>query len=368
MKIIFATHNAGKIKEMREILKGLDIEIVGAEDVGITEDILEDGKTFEENALKKAKFVVEKTGEWAMADDSGICIDALGGEPGVCSARYAGDGASGEELVNFILGKISHVPEEERTATFVTAVALVAPTGDHWFFKGKISGRLSTLPRGGGRAHLPYDTIFFPEGESRTFAEMTDVEKNNVSHRGQAFRKLKIFLKEDIRKIEKFNKYFKRPWGLILIVAYKGIWGTVEIILGSGALILSHMLRQTSASNFILNFFSDELAKDPQDIFVNWILAHVSWLNFSLYVGWGLIIFGLAKLVLAIGVWYRSWLMRDLGVLFFSGVAVYGVVELAVNFSFFKTTALFLDIVILFYFWHMLPKHLGPRKKVKSNG
>lgn len=366
MKIIFATHNPGKIKEMREIMRGLGIEIESAREAGVTEEIVEDGKTFEENALKKAKFVAEKTGEWAMADDSGICIDALGGEPGVCSARYAGDGASGEELVKYVLEKISGVPEESRTATFVTVVALIAPTGDHWFFEGKISGRLSTLPRGAGRAHLPYDTIFFPKGESRTFAEMTDVEKNKVSHRGQAFRKLKIFLKKDVRKIEKFNQYFRRPWGLILIVAYKGIWGTVEIILGSGALVLSHMLRQASASNFILNFFSDELAKDPQDIFVNWLLAHVSWLNFSLYVGAGLIVFGLAKLVLAVGVWYRSWLIRDIGVVFFSGVAVYGVVEMAINFSLFKTIALFVDILILFYFWHMLPKHLGPREKMSN--
>jgi XTP/dITP diphosphohydrolase len=363
MKIIFATHNPGKIKEMREILKGLDVEIVSADDAGVTEEIVEDGKTFEENALKMAKFVAEKTGEWVMADDSGICIDALGGEPGVCSARYAGDGVRGEDLVKFILGKIAHVPEENRTATFTTVVALVAPTGDHWFFEGKIFGRLADLPRGAGRDHLPYDTIFLPEGESRTFAEMTDVEKNKVSHRGQAFRKLKNFLERDIKKIEKFNQYFRRPWGLILIVAYKGIWGTVEIILGAGALILSHFLRQASASQFILNFFSDELAQDPQDIFVNWLMAHIAWLNFSLYVGVGLIIFGLAKLVLAVGVWYRSWLMRDIGVVFFSGVAVYGVFELAVAFSFFKTAALFLDILILFYFWHMLPKHLGPRKR-----
>ena len=196
MKIIFATHNVGKVKEVREMLRGLDFEILSAEEAGVTEDVVEDGKTFEENSLKKARFVAEKTGEWAMADDSGICIDALSGEPGVYSARYAGVGASAEQLINFVLEKIKDVSEEKRTATFYTVAVLLSPSGEYWAFEGKISGRLAMAPRGTPRPKLPYDVVFIPEGSSRTFAEMTDQEKNSLSHRSRAFAKLKNFLAE----------------------------------------------------------------------------------------------------------------------------------------------------------------------------
>lgn len=200
MKIIFATHNADKVKEMRAILGGLDIEILSADEAGVTGNVLEDGKTFEENAFKKAKFVSEKTGEWAVADDSGLCIDALGGEPGVYSARYAGEKASSEELINFVLGKMKDVPWEKRTATFYTVGVVVSPKGEHWTFVGKVAGRLATFPRGTPRPRLPYDVIFILDGDSRTFAEMSDREKNNLSHRGLAFRKLREFLKENLKK------------------------------------------------------------------------------------------------------------------------------------------------------------------------
>ena len=105
MRIIFATHNQGKIKEMRNILASLNVEIASAEETGIFEDVEEDGKTFEENALKKARFIMEKTGEWAVADDSGLCIGALDGAPGIFSSRWAGESASGDVLVNFTLEK-----------------------------------------------------------------------------------------------------------------------------------------------------------------------------------------------------------------------------------------------------------------------
>lgn len=363
MRLIFATHNPEKVKEIKAILRGLDFEVASAEEAGVMEEAVEDGQTLEENALKKARFVAEKTGEWAVADDTGIGIDALGGEPGVYSARYAGVGASAEELVRFVLGKISHVPEEARTATFTTVVALVSPKGEHWTFEGKVAGRVAGVPRGTPRPRLPYDVVFIPEGHARTFAEMTDVEKNAISHRGKAFRKFKEFLGEEFKKIIGINKYFKRPWGLILIVAYKGIWGLVEIILGLGTILLGGIIRQAAASEFVHDLVTRELTEDPQDVFVNWLLAHLKWLDFSVYVGAGLIFLGLVKLALAVGVWYRSWTVRDIGVVFFSGVAVYGVYELAADFSFFKAIALFLDMLILFYFWHMLPKHLGPRRK-----
>ncbi|MBU0648939.1 non-canonical purine NTP pyrophosphatase, partial [Patescibacteria group bacterium] len=99
MKIIFATHNVGKIKEMRALLRDLDVDVLSADEAGVTEDVVEDGETFEENALKKARFVCEKSGEWAVADDSGVCIKELGCRPGVMTARWAGEGATDEDLV-----------------------------------------------------------------------------------------------------------------------------------------------------------------------------------------------------------------------------------------------------------------------------
>lgn len=200
MKIIFATHNADKVKEMKAILSGLDIEILSVDEAGVTEDILEDGKTFEENAFKKAKFVSEKIGEWVVVDDSGLCVDVLGGEPGIYSARYAGEKASSLEHINFVLGKMKNVPWEKRTATFYTVGVVVSPGGEHWTFVGKVVGRLTLAPRGTMRPKLPYDVIFIPDGDNRTFAEMSDREKNSLSHRGLAFRKLKEFLKEKLRK------------------------------------------------------------------------------------------------------------------------------------------------------------------------
>lgn len=194
MKLIFATHNQGKIKEMQALLQDLDIEVLSAAEAGVFEEAREDGKTFAANALKKAAFVTEKTGEWAVADDSGICIDTLGGRPGVLTARWAGEGASDEDLVNYTLKQLKNVPEDERGAYFQSSLALTSPNGEHWIFEGKIYGIIPERPRGKPRPRLPYDVIFIPEAENRTFAEMTDQEKNSLSHRGLAFKKLKEFL------------------------------------------------------------------------------------------------------------------------------------------------------------------------------
>ena len=186
MKLIFATSNLGKLKEMKAILGGLSVDVSSAKEIGVTLDIVEDGATFEENALKKARFVAEKSKGWAIADDSGLCIKALGNAPGVFSARWAGEGASDEELVHYTLGKIKDIPEEKRGARFETAVALATPDGKHWVFKGKIEGRITKAPRGKPRPKLAYDLIFIPEGHGRTFAEMYDKEKNTLTHRGLA--------------------------------------------------------------------------------------------------------------------------------------------------------------------------------------
>jgi XTP/dITP diphosphohydrolase len=224
MKLIFATHNRGKIKEMRTILADLDFEILSAEEAGIAEDVVEDGKTFEENAVKKARFVAEKLnppqspfekggsegGFWAVADDSGICIKALGGAPGVHSARWlcfhSGCGEEGRskftdvDLVEFTLKKMNDVPQAERRAYFECAAALAAPWGKHWVFEGRVWGRISEEPRGISRPKLPYDLIFIPDGHDRTFAEMPDEEKNKISHRAIAFHRLRKFFKEHFKE------------------------------------------------------------------------------------------------------------------------------------------------------------------------
>ncbi len=194
MKLIFATHNSGKIKEMKEILSDLPIRVLSAEEAGVFEEPEENGKTFSENALKKAKFVADKTGEWTIADDSGICIDALDGEPGVYSARYAGEGKTDEELINFVLDKIKNIPEGERSSYFATAAVLVSPERQEYVFEGRVNGKISLEKKGIPRPKLPYDVIFIPEGYEKTFAEMSDKKKNSLSHRGKAFRKVKEFL------------------------------------------------------------------------------------------------------------------------------------------------------------------------------
>ncbi|MBI5071998.1 DUF2127 domain-containing protein [Candidatus Falkowbacteria bacterium] len=165
--------------------------------------------------------------------------------------------------------------------------------------------------------------------------------------------------------IQKLNKYFKRPLGLILIVFYKGVLGFVEITLGALALIFSSVIRHAAGSDFIRGLIARELAEDPQGIFINWLAAHdpSGILQKSISLGLGLVILGMIDVAIAVAVWFRSWIVRDIGIIFFSGVAIYGIASLAIDFSFFKFLAVILNISILFYFWQMLPKHLGPRGK-----
>ena len=194
-RLIFATHNIGKLKEMQQLFADLDIEVLSAEDVGVTEDVDEDGDTFVANALKKARLVIQYTGEWVVADDSGITINALDGRPGVFTARWAGEGASDEQLMKHTLEQLKDVEEGERGASFHCAVALISPDHAEWTFDGKVEGKVVVKPRGTNRPKLPYDVIFEPNGFDKTFAQMSDEEKNVLSHRGRAFEKLKTFLK-----------------------------------------------------------------------------------------------------------------------------------------------------------------------------
>jgi XTP/dITP diphosphohydrolase len=195
MKLIFATHNEGKLREMKNILSDLPLEIVSASEAGVLEEPVEDGATFADNALIKARYVAERAKEWTVADDSGLCVEALGGAPGVFSARWAGEGATGEEKADKVLKELGDLPAERRNAYFESSLALVSPTGEHWIFSGRINGRI-TFGRQEivARPKLPYDAIFIPEGFDKTFGQMTDEEKNALSHRGQAFRDLKGFL------------------------------------------------------------------------------------------------------------------------------------------------------------------------------
>ena len=197
MKLIFASQNEGKLIEMRQIVADFDIEVLSAKEAGVIEDVVEDKETFEDNSEKKARFVSEQTGEWAIADDSGICIEALGCRPGVYTARWAGEGASGDDLVRHTLEQMKDIPEGKRQAYFETAAVLISPTGEKYVFTGRVQGRLALAPQGIPRPKLPYDLIFIPEGHDRTFAEMSDDEKNALSHRGEAFRKFKVFLEKE---------------------------------------------------------------------------------------------------------------------------------------------------------------------------
>jgi XTP/dITP diphosphohydrolase len=193
MKLIFATHNEGKVKEMRKIIAGTPWEILSAEEAGVLEEPVEDGVTFADNSFLKAKFVFDKTHEWTVADDSGLCVEALGGAPGVFSARWAGAEATGEEKAAKVLRELGSA--ENRRAFFESSLALIAPTGEHWIFTGQAHGKIASEKKEKfPRPHLPYDAIFIPENFTKTFGEMSDEEKNALSHRGEAFRKLKEFL------------------------------------------------------------------------------------------------------------------------------------------------------------------------------
>lgn len=198
MKLIFATHNVGKVREMRALLAGLPVEALSADEAGVRDDVVEDGATFEENAMKKARHAAKRTDQWAVADDSGICIDAFNGAPGVHTARWAGEGASSETLVQHTLRQLANVPEGQRRAHFQSTLVLVDPDGRTWTFTGVVYGRIPLEPRGALREKLPYDRIFIPDGYDRTFAEMPDKEKNSLSHRGLAFQKLREFLESKV--------------------------------------------------------------------------------------------------------------------------------------------------------------------------
>lgn len=190
MKIVFATNNAHKLDEVRQVV-GEKIEIVSLRECGIVEDIPENEPTLEGNALAKARYIYERTGFNCFADDTGLEVDALGGEPGVRSARYATDGHDDEANKRLLLERLQGV--ENRAAQFRTAVALILG-GKEYLFEGIVRGDIATEQHGEGG--FGYDPLFFPEGGDLTFAQMSSEEKNAISHRGRAVRKLAEFLQQ----------------------------------------------------------------------------------------------------------------------------------------------------------------------------
>ena len=193
LELLLATQNENKAKEIALLLGDAAVAVQTARSRGITDAAPEDGTTCEANALAKAKFIATKTQCWALADDAGIFIEALDGQPGVRSARWAGEGASDDTIIQYTLQRLTG--KTNRRAYFKGVVALVNPKGEHWLFTGEIQGTITTVPIGPARARLPYDQLFIPEGKTQTFAEMSIEEKNQISHRAQALQKLKLFFR-----------------------------------------------------------------------------------------------------------------------------------------------------------------------------
>lgn len=195
-RLILATRNAGKIAELRSILAdaGLDHELVGADAFPDIPDVKETGVTFAENALLKAHALARATGLPAVADDSGLCVDVLGGSPGIFSARWSGRHGDDRANLELLLAQLSDIADEHRGAHFMCAAALALPDGTERVVEGRLRGTLRRAPSGSNG--FGYDPILQPEGETRTCAELTPQEKNAISHRGKAFRALVPVVRE----------------------------------------------------------------------------------------------------------------------------------------------------------------------------
>jgi XTP/dITP diphosphohydrolase len=197
-RLVLATRNAHKVRELRQILAevmgehaadvDLDHAVIGAADIEGVEDVVESGVTFAENSLLKAHSVCAATGLPSVADDSGLAVEVLGGAPGVFSARWSGSHGNDKANLELLLDQLSDVPDEHRAAKFVCAAALVTPDGDERVEHGELAGSLERAPRGSGG--FGYDPIVRVENDTRTVAELPDDEKNAISHRGRAVRKL----------------------------------------------------------------------------------------------------------------------------------------------------------------------------------
>jgi len=196
---IFATKNKAKIKEINEIMKDLDIEVMSMEEAGIDIDVIEDGETFEENAIKKAAEIQAISGQLVLADDSGLEVDYLNKEPGIYSARYAGEGTSYRIKNQMIIERLEGVPDEKRTARFVCAIAAAFPDGTVVTRTRTIEGRIGYNEA--GENGFGYDPIFYVPEYNCTTAQMPSELKNRLSHRGQALKAIKEPIEAYYRKM-----------------------------------------------------------------------------------------------------------------------------------------------------------------------
>lgn len=195
-KIIFATGNQGKMREIRTILGDIDAEILSMKEAGIQVEIIEDGKTFEENAVIKAKAVAAQTDAIVLADDSGLEIDYLNKEPGIYSARYMGEDTPYSVKNQNLIDRLAGVPEEKRTARFVCAIAAVLPDGEVITTHGVIEGRIGYEEKGSNG--FGYDPIFYVPEYGCSTAQLSAEQKNQISHRGKALESMKTELKKRI--------------------------------------------------------------------------------------------------------------------------------------------------------------------------
>lgn len=192
MKLILASKNAHKAKEMQDILGG-SIELITQDAAGCGDlDVVEDGLTFEENSIKKAVTIMEKTGLPTIADDSGLCVDVLSGRPGIYTARFAGENATDDENIKKLLAEMESTPKEDRTAQFVCVIALAVPGEEVKTFRGEVKGRILTEKHGDNG--FGYDPVFYLPEFDASMAEIPSEAKNSVSHRYNALKLLKEYL------------------------------------------------------------------------------------------------------------------------------------------------------------------------------
>jgi XTP/dITP diphosphohydrolase len=191
-KLLLATNNKGKISEYKSLLRGIPYEIVTLAEQGITTEVAEVGGSFEENARLKASTPAKESGLLSLADDSGLEVDALGGEPGSLSHRYAGEGATDADRINYLLSRLKDIPEKERAARFRCVIAIAAPDGRVELCSGECRGVITREPE--GNRGFGYDPIFYLPEFGKTMAELTLEEKNRVSHRAKAAKKAREIL------------------------------------------------------------------------------------------------------------------------------------------------------------------------------
>jgi XTP/dITP diphosphohydrolase len=193
LKLLIATNNKGKIHEFQALLKGIPYDLVTPDNISLKLDVEESGSTYEANAKLKALAFCAASGLLTLADDSGLEVDALNGEPGIRSSRYAGVAAADTNKVDYLLSKLNGIPEEKRSARFRCVIAIAKPDGQVVFCSGKCEGRIAFQPR--GREGFGYDPVFYIPELGQTMAELTEKIKNQISHRGRAAREAIKLLK-----------------------------------------------------------------------------------------------------------------------------------------------------------------------------